>query len=338
VVVLLLLPDGGDDLLEVDATDNVVIVTPGNEAPEPRPRPTPVAPAATDGGSDVATDAAVAPAPSTEPATAVPILKPDLPQPPRRLPHRASRCTQPPPGGPEQYRAVEAARRRECALSLEAVQAGMKKSIDHCRLYQQAWLCFNETHERPLEQVEAFTFADLQFELWHFEGTRDKSTMTKELETLPAWYRPAVDGLEYRLEVWNVDEDMADYVADLFGEPKVADDVARDVHIEALAAAGLARAPLDERTPAMIDAWARRVYVVASALNGRAGRVLNQHRTSLVPTLRELLEQAVADRTEPDGRVVKTPDAVREAYDVGTGNKPPPTSKPVVRRDPNQFK
>jgi hypothetical protein len=110
------------------------------------------------------------------------------------------------------------------------------------------------------------------------------------------------------------------------GEPKVADEIANDVHLEALAAAGLACVAPEERSAAMEQAWARRVYVVASALNGRAGRILNQHRSTLVPTLRELLDKSVADYVRADGKVVPV---------VGMGNRPPPTARKVAPAPPD---
>lgn len=351
VLVLLLLPDSGDamsDPLEGSPGAAVIHDPSAVAAPEPDPRSTEARDPNPTQADPPAPEPEVPPAPEPAPGGScppdLPVFDPELPAAPRRLPHRPSSCTQPPPGGAEQFRAVDAARRRECAVSLENVQVGMVKSIDHCRLYSTAWLCFNEAHTRPMENVVAKDFHDLQFQLWHLEGTPEAKNLAvgrdPTLEKRPAWYRPAVDGLEYRLEAWNRDGRFADYIADLRGEPNVADDIARDVHLEALAAAGLACVPPSERTPAMEMAWARRVYVVASALRGRAGRLLNQHRSSLVPTLRELLDKSVADYVGPDGKVVPVPAVVREAYDVGAGNKEVPDverPRPVVQKPPPEV-
>ena len=261
------------------------------------------------------------------------VFSPKLPPPPRRLPYRATECTQPPPGGPEQFQAVEAARRHDCRSSLMSVQAGMKKSVDHCRLYQTAWLCFDEYHQRSLEGTKSKTWDDARFEVYHFEGTEDvqNAVWTEDDKRLPYWFRPPVDGLEFRLKMWNDDPQMAHYVNDLFGEPKVADDFAKDLQLEATLAAGLACVPEDQRTPQMIDAWARRVYFVADALQqDRTGRLLNQHRTDLIPVLKDLLAKATTDMTLADGTTVPIPEPVRDAYDTAMGTKPPPTSKPVV--------
>lgn len=262
------------------------------------------------------------------------LFAPSLPPPPRRLPWRSNECTQPPPGGTEQFRAVEAARRHDCHDSLEAVQAGMKKSIDHCRLYQTAWLCFDESHQRPLETAKANNFADAKYKIPHFEGAPEQVTesLTEEQKRLPAWFRPAVDGLEYRLQVWNSDPQMAHFVTDLLGEPKVADVFAKDLHLEALMASGMACQPVAERTPAMLDAWARRVYIVTRALErDRTGRLLNQHRSELIPVLRDLIKTATSPQVGADGKEIPVPEVVLEAYEVGMGTRPEPTGKPAPR-------
>lgn len=328
VMVVLLMP--GDD----PATDGVATdVGPGGAETLVAKDPTaaPVAP------KPVAPEP-VAAADPTAAATCVDdgtLFSPKLPPPPRRLPWRANECTQSPPGGPEQFTAVDAARRHDCREALGAVQGGMRKSIDHCRLYQTAWLCFDESHQRPLEAAKSKTFADAKYQLVHFQGTPEQmaSSLTDQEKLLPTWFRPAPDGLEYRLRMWNEDQQMAHFVNDLLGEPKVADVFAKDLHLEALMASGMACEPESERTPAMVEAWARRVYVVARALErDRTGRILNQHRSELVPVLRDLLKTAVSPQTGPNGAVIPVPEMVTEAYEVGLGMRPDPTGKPPAPR------
>lgn len=319
VVVVLVLP--GDGGAETDGGEGEVL-TPNNPVHTksksgPSPRPT----------------EPVESAESACPADGV-LFAPVLPPPPRRLPWRSNECTQPPPGGTEQFRAVEAARRHDCRDSLDAVQAGMKKSIDHCRLYQTAWLCFDESHQRPLEVAKAKDYPDAKYQLPHFEGAPEQVTekLTEEQKRLPGWFRPPVDGLEYRLAQWNSDPQMAHFVTDLLGEPKVADEFAKDLHLEALMAAGMACQPEGDRTPAMIDAWARRVYVVTRALErDRTGRLLNQHRSELIPVLRSLIKTATTPIAGPDGKTIPVPDEVLEAYEVAMGTRPEPTGKPAPR-------
>ncbi len=325
VVVVLVLPDDGS----AEGTDA------SSEGPETLVGrdPTVVAPAAKVKAG--APEPAVPP-PSSD-ATCPPdaaLFAPRLPPPPRRLPWRPNECTQPPPGGPEQFIAVDAARRHDCRESLVAVQSGMKKSVDHCRLFQTAWLCFDESHQRPLESVQSKSFSDAKYQLPHFEGTPEQmaESLTEEQKRLPAWFRPAPDGLEFRLASWSEDEQMAHFVTDLLGEPKVADGFAKDLHLEALMAAGLACQPEADRTPAMIDAWARRVYVVTRAIErDRSGRILNQHRSELLPVIRDLIETATSPQVGADGKTLPVPDAVLEAYEVGMGTRPEPTGKPAPR-------
>ncbi|MBX2803864.1 MAG: protein phosphatase 2C domain-containing protein [Myxococcales bacterium] len=269
-----------------------------------------------------------------------PLFQPELPPPPRRLPHRPTQYTQPPPGGQIQFQAVNAARRRDCPMAMDAVQLGMRTvSPDHATLYKGAWLCFNEAHQRKLEQTVAMGWVEFQYQLPHFEGTPEEKQSAvennSELGRLPAWYRPAVGGLEYRLEMFTADEEMEEVLADLFSEQHVADHLAKDVHMEAFAAEGLSRIPPKERTPSIVDAWARRVFVTAWALQNRPGRLLDKHRKELMPVLRGLLDQASSNRLGPNGELWKVPAVVVQAKEVAEGNRPPPTPtrRPKPKRD-----
>jgi len=253
------------------------------------------------------------------------VFNPDLPPAPRRLPVRPTRYTQPPPGGPLQFKSVNAYRRRDCPTAMEAVREGMEVSIDHATLYRGTWLCFNEAHQRRLEQAESQSWADFAYQLEHFEGTPEAMAEATRTDAnrrrYPRWYRDPVGGIEYRLKHFTEDEEMVDVLYDLFGEETVADHLAKDVHMEALAAYGLSRIPPEERTPALIDAWARRVHITAWALKNRPGRSLDAHRKELMPELRGLLEQATSP---PEGTRWRVPPQVIQARKVGEGNAPPP--------------
>lgn len=248
-----------------------------------------------------------------------------IPDPPRRLPHRPLRYTQPPPRGANMFQAVQAARDNNCAKSLDAVQVAMGTSPDHAKLYSQAWFCFAENHSRALTHAkvqdwEEFAELETHFRGWPEQGEAEIE-WTPEDKRLPMWYRPAVDGIEYRLEAWarsTEDDLMREVMVDLKGEPSVADDFATDLLIEAQAAIALSRAP--ERTPDIEEAWARRVYVVSAALKGRVGKLLKTHRPELLPQLQELLE--VATTRQPEGPVV--PGNIAKAQKVGNGEEPPP--------------
>ncbi|MEO0601140.1 MAG: hypothetical protein AAF211_06875, partial [Myxococcota bacterium] len=279
--------------------------------------------------ADDGTPEAVPEAPPPEPPK--PLFNPDLPPAPRRLPLRPTQYTQPPPGGPLQYEAVSAARRRDCPTAMAAVQKGMQDvSIDHATLYRGTWLCFNEAHQRKLEQDESPTWADFAYKLEHFEGTPEamKAASDKDAKRrqFPRWYRDPVGGIEYRLKNYTEDEQMVEVLNDLFGEATIADHLAKDVHMEALAAVGLSRVPPDERTPALIDAWARRVYFTAWALRNRPGRSIDGHRKELMPDLRSLLDEATL---VPEDTKWAVPKVVTQARAVGEGNAPPPK---IVRR------
>lgn len=343
VGVLLAPPMGGTDLpVDVEDTDvRVELPIPSPEGPaqaDPRPggSPAPRDPTAPQPEPEAEVPAPIPPPtngprlPETQPPNKDWVFNPELPNAPRRMPARPANCTQPPPGGAEQYEAIDAARNKQCAVATTAVQRGMVKSIDHCKLYWSTWLCFNEAHQRPLEDMKAKTWDDFVLQVPHFDGSKElreqRAKLDPTLKNVPAIYQPAVDGIEARLEMWTADQGMQTAVADLFGEPTVADHLAKDLHLEALAAAGLAAVPPAERTRLLEETWARRVYVLSRALQGPAGAVIDTHRKDLMPLLRSLLAASMTDYVDERGYRTPIPSVVREAYEVGIGNRPVPSA------------
>ncbi len=273
-----------------------------------------------------------------------PLFAPDIPPAPRRLPHRPAIYTRPPPGGQVQLEAVTAARNKECARSLSLVQRGMIDiSIDYAALYQPAWLCFTDAHQLRLEQARVESWEDFRYILPHFEGTPEAHRAALEehpaLEDLPARYRPAVDGIEFRLEHYadsDNEDKLADVLSDLFGDPTMADQLAVDLHLVVLAAEGLSR--VEDPNDEVAQWWARRVYVATKALNGPVGRLVDHHRRELIPVFRELLEEATEPRELPNGTRTTIPEVVLEARAVALGEIPPPKNKPVKTNDDVQVK
>ncbi len=343
---LFLIVPGSDDPEVLAADERVAEIHMSDPTAPPFDEP-PVDDAINAAPQDPVPQAAVEPPVEDEPPTAVelaeePLFLPDLPPPPRRLPHRPQIYTQPSPGGPMQYEAVDAARRKDCPRALVAVQEGMKASIDHATLYKGAWFCFNDTHQRKLEQATAQSWEDMKFLIPHFEGTPEALKVQAELpehKNLPAWFRPAVGGIEFRLQTWTYDEEMVQVLDDLFGAPTVADHIAKDVHLEALAARGLAREYAARTSdgmaldPVLEQTWARRVYFATLAIEERPGRILDAHRHELVPALREMLVEAISERVV-DGETILPPQAVLDARAVAMGAKPAPTSRRSTRPRP----
>lgn len=280
----------------------------------------------------------VEPVASPEPAVPEPetvlALQIDVPKAPRRLPHRPKRYTQKPPTGSHMFAAVQSARDGKCAESLVGVQEAMDVSPDHAKLYSQAWYCFGNGHAKPLSTAELTSWEDLGELEAHFRGWpppgEDELTWEKDEERLPVWFRAPKGGIEYRLDAWATsdDEDMMRAVMiDLMGEPSVTDDLARDVFIEAQTAVALAG--IDEPDEGQVEAWARRVFVARTAMEGRVGRLLKKHRPELVPRLEQMLTDAT---TVPEGE--ELPEMVAEALAVATGQAEPPTTKPKPRANP----
>lgn len=107
-----------------------------------------------------------------DPEVAVAFFAPDVPPAPRRVPNSASVYDHPPPSGPEQTKAVRAARNKRCREALDTVRAATQKSIDYASLYSAAWYCFNDTHTNAVARARAATWEDFKPLLLHFEGER----------------------------------------------------------------------------------------------------------------------------------------------------------------------
>lgn len=265
-------------------------------------------------------------------------FKPRLPEAPRRLPHRPQEYTQPPPGGPAQWEAVQKARNHQCAESLDSVRRGMKASIDHATLYSQSWFCFNDVHQRPLADAELESWEDFPRLMEHFEGSREKrDELPDEIKRLPRWFQPPVDGIEYRLVAWrDYDEKdrMGPVMFDLIGAPTVADQLARDVLLEAQAAVALSK--VEDPNDKVIDWWARRVFYATQAMNGRVGRLLEDNRPELIPVIEGLIEEATTEREPdetdpPNTRAKPVPQVVTDAWETAKGLRDKPDPKRVSR-------
>ncbi|MCB9682935.1 MAG: protein phosphatase 2C domain-containing protein [Alphaproteobacteria bacterium] len=257
-----------------------------------------------------------------DPEVAVAFFAPEIPPAPRRLPNTTAAYDHPPPSGPEQTKAVRAARNKRCREALDTVREAIAKSIDYASLYGAAWYCFNDTHTNVLGHARAATWDDFKPLLEHFEGNRripvgafpptpppdDDATADADPDANPdaapstpaplpdmpdIWQIPAAGGVEYRLALFEIDGDMQgfrDIIVDLLGEAQVADHLAADVLIEATAAASVAR--MDDPTPEALQVWARRVYVASRAMTGPVGELIRAHRPEVAGMIEALLFEA----------------------------------------------
>lgn len=262
-------------------------------------------------------------------------FQPTLPASPRRLPHRAQKYTQPPPGGQLQFEAVSAARNNDCKRSLDTVETSMKASVDHASLFSQAWYCFNSHHQAHIARSELKQPAEFSGLISDFEGT----VTPPEGNKLPLWALPAGGGIEYRLERWPDDKlNLKKVMDDLEGAPTVADHLGKDVYLEAWAARSLSRVP--EPTEQVEVWWARRLYVAHKAMNGPIGDLLRTHRPELVPQIETLLKEA-QEPVDSEGQPVEVPAEVHRAIDAGKGTldiqataAPKPRPKPAPAPPP----
>jgi protein phosphatase len=109
---------------------------------------------------------------ANDPAVAVAFFAPEIPPAPHRSPNTNSMYDHPPPSGPEQTKAVRAARNKRCREALDTVRLAIGKSIDYASLYGAAWYCFNDTDTATLAKARAATWEDFEPLLANFEGER----------------------------------------------------------------------------------------------------------------------------------------------------------------------
>ncbi len=228
-----------------------------------------------------------------------------FPEGPPRLPHRPPLPLSSPPG-PHQSRVVGAVRHGACADALYFVQRALEESPDHAAIVRGVWLCFNAEYQLQLQvwlEAERDPSPDEVVAL--LEGTEEDRARQLAADPwvaeLPVWYRPAAEGLEYRLEELVADDRLAAIVTEAVGPPRMADTIAKDLFAEGQMAVGFSRTPPEERTPRVIGAWARRVYVLSWALARLPGRLLREWRPDVLELVREQLAEAVAPRPDPQG-------------------------------------
>ena len=200
----------------------------------------------------------------------------------------------------------------------------------------------SSTRTWPRSPRPTSTTDDFARLLPYFQGSRPPADGAG-----PAWFQPPSEGLEYLLGAWLTSNDrdqFTDVMTDQIGAETAADDLSNGVMLEAVAAAGLAK--VEHPTDDQIQWWARRVYWANHAMSGRIGDLIRLQRPELVPTIDDLLAQAVlhSDRsilTAPQvglpGRTVATatqatqgglPEPVRQAWGVAIGLFPPPDLAP----------
>lgn len=277
-----------------------------------------------------------------DPQTALALFAPEVPSAPRRPPNTTSVYDRPPPSGPEQTKAVRAARNKRCREALDTVRGAIATSIDYASLYGATWYCFNDTHTATLSKARAATWNEFVPLLEHFEGSRvipagltagtsapprprpaarnggdapaaptastpadadadaaspgtaDAATAGIVLADQPdTWKIPAAGGIEYRLALYELDDDVQGFRAimvDLLTEPTVADHLAADVLLIATAAAAVAR--MEEPTSESLQVWSRRVYVASRAMTGPVGELIRAHRPEVAGMIEALLFEA----------------------------------------------
>lgn len=246
------------------------------------------------------------------------LFEPVLPEAPPRYPHWAppSRLRTP-VGGRVLVEAQRAIREHRCADALHAVQQGIHEvSPDYVALVGPAWLCFDYAYTRRLARMQvddprgmAVVHALLGSPRWN--GPADPGPV-------PFWYRQAEDGVEFRLERLSADDVLRRELVAVFGEQNLADQMARDLHLEAMAAVAQSRIAPADRNLQDVEQWARRVFMVEWALGQVPGDLLRAHRRELVPELERLLDLATAARGV-GGERLEVPETVLRARRAGRG-------------------
>lgn len=277
------------------------------------------------GVAAVTDPAEVAPTPPPEPV----FWQATVPEAPDRPDFRPTRWTTSPPRSPEQVTAVTAARARQCGASFDAIHAGMAYSPDHAALYDTAWGCFDRHDQRVLAGARARTVEEIGTLMRHLEGDPAERPRNPADEALPAWGRPALDGIEYRMERYAASGEKVPFstvIQDRIGAPQVADSLAADLALEAQLAAALAAVP--EPSPQVVDWWARRVFVTGTALRGPVGEIVGAHRPEVKAQAEAWLAQATTPPPGPDGKPGTLPAPVAAALEASRTGVVAPAPKP----------
>lgn len=247
----------------------------------------------------------------------------------RRMPHRAGRYVEPPPGGSLQLEAVLAARNRECPQALDAVAAGMRVSTDFAALYSDAWECFTDANQSVLARQDARSLDQFGDLLIHFEGHGATDPVQRQLA---GWARPAQAGIEYRLDAFmrsNDDDRLADVMMDRLGGPGLAESFVRDATLEVHAARALSR--IEEPSDDVTRWWARRAYYASRFLSGLPGELIAQYRPDEREALIEALDEATGGLyTNPQRDAANVPAPVAAAMRVASGQQAAPVVQPTA--------
>jgi len=250
---------------------------------------------------------------------------PDLPSLKRRYSHRASRSWGPPPYGTGQLMIAQAVKDGRCAEALVATMEAMSDSVDYGDMYKEVWLCFNVVHHQPLASATAETPEGFGALLPHFEGKPQPDSRW------PAWYLPATSGIEFRLDKYMGSGEVdlfAEAMLDQYGAERLADQLLRDILLEAQAAVSLSR--LEDPSPLHVQWWARRVYTIARAMEGLPGELIREQSPDGAELTEGLLDEATRGAYSDPTREAPTRE-VQEALEVGRGDlEAPRRSRPLV--------
>jgi len=239
------------------------------------------------------------PAPPPAPVEAPAWWAPEIPPPPERGPWRPSVFTAPPPRSASGVAATLASKSHQCAQAVEEVARGLASSVDHASLYDGAWDCFARDMQAPVLASRLTSLPDLTALLPLLQGDPAVRPASPTDAAVAEWARPAVDGIEFRLERFGTSTSVdrfAEVMLDRRGPGAVADELGTDLLMEAQLARALARSA--GRHPEAEGWWARRVFVVARALQGPVGALVAAQRPDLHSAIQSTLGEATAATAE----------------------------------------
>jgi protein phosphatase len=258
-------------------------------------------------------------------------FRPNNPGTPRYQSHRPSGDYNAlPPSGPLTRDVIQSSRDGRCAQALSGVQRAMETSVDYAKHYVEVWReCFDKVHYEPLAGATARSMTEFESLVPHFQGS---PSANPDMASIPQWYRPAEDGIEFRLEAYidSTDDDQFQVaILDLLGPENVADQLMRDLTLEVEAAASLAG--LSELPPEQQQWLGRRIHQTVRTLNSPAGELIREHRPEAAEGITAALD-AITDGAYSDPELRGDLDPfLKEVIEVALGEAPPPHEK-VVRR------
>lgn len=240
---------------------------------------------------------------------------------------------------PDARRAVRAAERSgRCPDALDKALVATLLAPENRSLLAAGWRCFNVEHQAPLLSDDDPSSPSMITSLLHLEGRSTPSNSDPSPSDTPwRWREPPEAGLEYRwmrLLTYPGDPTLVHHLQEVLGEDALVQDLGLDLLIELSVANRIRTQP--DPSPALRDAWARRIYLTRLLLRSEIGALFQ--RAAPAPLRAAVLHQyAQATRPPLPPPVPRAIQAVRPTApaDATFGTPADPTRAQAPRAEPH---